>query len=78
MTGDNSLSPTKGRAPLLRRLVPLLWVCLISKGPDERVHARVETMLSSFQMNEAETSRRRAVEMIEMKCKEKKDEQNKG
>jgi hypothetical protein len=35
-------------------------------------------MLSSFQMNEAETSRRRAVEMIEMKCKEKKDEQNKG
>jgi hypothetical protein len=24
MTGDNSLSPTKGRAPLLRRLVPLL------------------------------------------------------
>jgi hypothetical protein len=49
---------------------------LISKGPDERVHARVEPISSSFQMNEAETSKRRAVEIIEMKGK-KKGEQNK-
>jgi hypothetical protein len=50
---------------------------LISKGLDETVHARVKTMSSSLQINEAETSRRRAVEIIEIKCK-KKDEQNKG
>jgi hypothetical protein len=28
-------------------------------------------------MNEAEASRRRAVEIMEMKCKEKKNEENK-
>jgi hypothetical protein len=60
----------------LLRIEALLWVCLISKGPDERVHARVEPISSSFQMNESETSKRRAVEIIKMKGK-KKGEQNK-